>query len=207
MVEEIPTPELIKRITSNIYSVGVAALDAPLRCKGNEDGNSLLHFAVMFGLYSDVEQILNLGASSSRKNKVGVSPKDIAVDQGDQIMIQKLGRRDKYRKQRFERTDSKTSDNDISYRDNDEGNAAHASTRVSDQSEFSCNIKCCFDTRAISNSSYGSESFSFADTDHKASSSCGAATNVAAFQNLLVLLLRLGDIGESLPACRPCSVF
>ena len=166
MVEEIPTPQLIKHITANIYSVGVTALDAPLRCKENEDGNTLLHFAVMFGLYSDVEQILNLGASSSRKNKYGLTPKDIAVDQGDQIMIQMLGRRDKYRKQKFERMDSKTSDNDNNYCD-DEGNTAHMSTKVSEQSELTCNIKCCFDTRAISTSSYGSEPFIFADTDHK----------------------------------------
>ena len=155
MDKEIPTPELIKYITANIYSVGVA-IDAPLRCRDNEDGNSLLHFAVMYELYDDVEQILNLGGSSTRKNTCGLSPKDIAVDQGNQIMIQMLGRRDKYRKQHLERTDSTGSDNDV-----------YTPTKVVEQSELTCNIKCCFDSRAISSSSCGSEPFNFAETDDK----------------------------------------
>lgn len=100
MIDEIPTPEFIKYITANVYSLGIS-LDAPLRCRKNEDCNTLLHFAVSFGLYDDVVQILNLGASLTRRNKCGWTPKDIAVEQGDQIMLQMLGRRDKYRRQRI----------------------------------------------------------------------------------------------------------
>lgn len=61
------------------------------------DGNTLLHMAIMKLLNDEAALLLQAGAHTHIKNDAGMSPKDIAVGLGDQILIQEICRRDEYR--------------------------------------------------------------------------------------------------------------
>jgi ankyrin repeat protein len=52
-----------------------------------------MHYAVAFGLYEEVGQLLSLGANTVARNYAGMSVKDVAIEMADQVMIQMLGRR------------------------------------------------------------------------------------------------------------------
>jgi hypothetical protein len=60
--------------------------------------NTLLHLAVLYDLQDCVEKLLSAGANPSEKNGDSQTPSDIAVDNGNQVILQMLNRREEYRK-------------------------------------------------------------------------------------------------------------
>eukprot|EP01038_Epipyxis_sp_PR26KG_P007654 gene7654-10417_t len=60
--------------------------------------NSLLHYAVEYDLKECVSNLLSAGADTSLKNKYEISPIDVALSNGNQILLQLLSRRDNYRR-------------------------------------------------------------------------------------------------------------
>ena len=87
------SPESVKLLVESAHSRGLQ-IDSPV----DEQGNTLLHRAIEFGLHSEVNQLLALGANYMVCNALNVSSKELAIEMGDQITIQMLSRRDNYRR-------------------------------------------------------------------------------------------------------------
>lgn len=54
------------------------------------DGATLLHMAVAYDMFNEVQQLLQAGARSNIKNGCGESARDIALESGNQILLQLL---------------------------------------------------------------------------------------------------------------------
>lgn len=67
-----------------------------LNQKYDPNQNSLLHLAVMHELEDCVDKLLSAGANPCEKNCIGQTPSDIAIELGNQILLQKLNRREDY---------------------------------------------------------------------------------------------------------------
>ncbi len=63
-----------------------------------DGSNTLLHLAVEYDLLDCVLKLLSSGANSNTLNANGHSPHDIALNNGNQILLQVLGRREDYGK-------------------------------------------------------------------------------------------------------------
>ena len=61
-----------------------------------DGSNTLLHLAVEYDLADCVVKLLSSGASSRLTNSLGLTAKDIALNNGNQNLIQILGRREDY---------------------------------------------------------------------------------------------------------------
>ncbi len=62
-----------------------------------DGSNTLLHLAVEYDLVECVVKLLSSGANSNIVNSNGYTAKDIALNNGNQIMMQILGRREDYK--------------------------------------------------------------------------------------------------------------
>jgi hypothetical protein len=60
--------------------------------------NTLLHLAVEHDLFECVMRLLSAGANINALNSLGLKPKDIAIINGNQILLQMLTRREDYGK-------------------------------------------------------------------------------------------------------------
>ena len=66
------------------------------RIRFNNLGNTLLHFVVQFSMVTEAKQLLYAGARADIRNYAGLTPKDIAFDNGDQLLMQILSRLESY---------------------------------------------------------------------------------------------------------------
>lgn len=64
----------------------------------DQEGNTLLHLAVLNEVQESVVKLLSSGADPNDKNELGYSAIDLALDNGHQILYQLLTRREEYRK-------------------------------------------------------------------------------------------------------------
>lgn len=59
--------------------------------------NTLLHLAVLHDLNDCVEKLLSAGANPSERNAHSQTPSDLAIENGNQLILQMLNRREEYR--------------------------------------------------------------------------------------------------------------
>ena len=62
------------------------------------DGNSLLHLAVAHSLHDEVQQLINIGVNIHLRNGDNITPVDIALENGDQAILQLLNHRHELQK-------------------------------------------------------------------------------------------------------------
>lgn len=60
------------------------------------NSNTLLHLAVENDLQDCVVKLLSSGADATLRNDNGMTPRDLALDNGNQILLQILSRREEY---------------------------------------------------------------------------------------------------------------
>lgn len=83
--------EKLRELLSESLRLGVS-LDA----KFNE-GNTLLHFSVALDMYDEVVYLLEAGVNYLITNKEGLSPRDIALESGNQKLLYLFRRESRYR--------------------------------------------------------------------------------------------------------------
>lgn len=90
------TQEAFSSLIEVCLRSGSSSLDQILRF--NNQGNTLIHQAVEFQSQQEVIQLLAAGARTDLRNAKGFLPWDIALEKGDQKIIQILVHRDNYNK-------------------------------------------------------------------------------------------------------------
>ena len=68
-----------------------------------DDSNTLLHLAIKNDLVDCAIQLISAGADITIQNMDGMTPRDVALDSGNQVMLQVISRREEYMMQTFNR--------------------------------------------------------------------------------------------------------
>lgn len=99
-VKEDYHPNDIRRMTQEAISSGIGLDKTHLK-----GGNTLLHQSVRQDLQDCLVKLLSAGANPNVTNQKGETPYDIALENGNQIAMHLLGRREEYKRQVFQDQD------------------------------------------------------------------------------------------------------
>lgn len=87
----------VRRMTQDAISSGIGLDQRDLK-----GGNTLLHESVLLDLQDCIVKLLSAGANPNVLNLRGERPYDIALDNGNQIAMHLLNRREEYKRQVFQ---------------------------------------------------------------------------------------------------------
>jgi ankyrin repeat protein len=85
-----------RRLVQEAISNG-SVLDVPI----DKEGDTMLHLSVIKDLHDCVSRLLSAGANSRELNFMNVTPIDLALDGGNQALLQLFNRREEYKRHAF----------------------------------------------------------------------------------------------------------
>jgi len=96
-----PTVDIRSLVDAAIHKGG-ASIDQYI-----DESSTLLHLAIQNDLIDCVIQLISAGADINIPNSDGLTPRDVALDNGNQIMLQVISRREECMMQMFNRKKQK----------------------------------------------------------------------------------------------------